>query len=160
MGGQPFFYVNKAIDPGLIQVLEHEIVPELEKNILELTKEELQKNPLAHRFTLVFDREGYSPDLISRMKIKHVACITYHKYPKENWELHEFTPQLIRTVAGNLIRVNLAERGTKLSKTLWVREIRKLSDSGHQTSILSTDYSSSFDYIALNMSERWCQENF
>jgi hypothetical protein len=160
MGGQPFFYVNKAIDPGLIQVLEHEIVPELEKTIPLLTEEEQKRNPLAHRFTLVVDREGYSPDLMSRMKTKQIACITYHKYPKDDWEQHEFTPQIIRTVAGNLIEVQLAERGTKLSKTLWVREIRRLSDSGHQTSILSTDYSSVFNDIALHMSERWCQENF
>jgi len=160
MGGQPFFYVNKAIDPGLIQVLEHEIVPELEKSIPLLTEEELKKNPFAHRFTLVVDREGYSPDLMSRMKTKQIACITYHKYPKEDWELQEFTPQIIRTVAGNLVEVNLAERGTKLSKTLWVREIRRLSENGHQTSILSTDYSSVFNDIALHMCERWCQENF
>ncbi len=25
MGGQPFFFINKAVDPGLCQVLEHEI---------------------------------------------------------------------------------------------------------------------------------------
>jgi hypothetical protein len=29
MDGQPFFMVNKAVDPGLRKVLEHEIVPRL-----------------------------------------------------------------------------------------------------------------------------------
>ena len=33
MGGQPFFFINKAVDPGLCQVLEHEIVPRLEQDI-------------------------------------------------------------------------------------------------------------------------------
>jgi hypothetical protein len=36
---------------------------------------------LCHRFTLVFDREGYSPAFLARMKAQRIACITYHKYP-------------------------------------------------------------------------------
>jgi len=33
----------------------------------------LEADPLLHIFTLVFDREGYSPDLWSRLKAKRVA---------------------------------------------------------------------------------------
>lgn len=55
---------------------------------------------------------------------------------------------------------NLAERGTRLSNGLWVREIRKLSDSGHQSSILSTDYRSDLAIAAAAMFARWNQENF
>ena len=40
--------------------------------------------------------------------------------------------------------MQLAERGTQLPNRLWVREVRKLSDSGHQTSILSTDYQAGY----------------
>jgi hypothetical protein len=29
MDGQPFFVVNQVVDPGLIQVIEQEIVPRL-----------------------------------------------------------------------------------------------------------------------------------
>jgi hypothetical protein len=36
--------------------------------------------------------------------------------------------------------MQLAERGTFLGGEVWVREIRKLTGSGHQTSILATDY--------------------
>ena len=61
MNGEPFFLVPKDVDPGLLQVLEHEIVPEIEKKIpCQPSKEELKKAPLLHRFVLVFDREGYS----------------------------------------------------------------------------------------------------
>ena len=33
MDGQPFFIINKAVDPGLLTVLENEIVPRLEQEI-------------------------------------------------------------------------------------------------------------------------------
>ena len=33
MDGQPFFLISKAVDPGLIKVLEEEIVPQLEKDV-------------------------------------------------------------------------------------------------------------------------------
>lgn len=161
MGGQPFFFINKAVDPGLCQVLEQEIVPRLEQDTSNLVnKEALDANPLLHRFTLIFDREGYSPDLMLRMKDKRIACITYHKYPKEDWGKEEFRQHSIKSVAGNIIDVQLAERGTLLSKKLWVREVRKLTKSGHQVSIISTDYRSDLAQVASEMFDRWCQENF
>ena len=75
MDGQPFFYVNKAVDPGLLQVLENEIISKLEQEIPQ------QDDANKHRFTIVFDREGYSPDFMKRMKDKNIACITYNKHP-------------------------------------------------------------------------------
>ena len=33
MDGQPFFVVNTAVDPGLLAVLENEIVPRLEQDV-------------------------------------------------------------------------------------------------------------------------------
>ncbi len=161
MGGQPFFFINKAVDPGLCQVLEHEIVPRLEQDVPNvINTEALDADPLLHRFTLIFDREGYSPELMSRMKDKRIACITYHKYPKEDWAKEEFRSHSIKSVAGNIVDVQLAERGTRLSKSLWVREVRKLNKSGHQTSIISTDYRSDLTQVASEMFDRWCQENF
>lgn len=159
--GQPFFFINKAVDPGLLQVLEHEIVPRLEKEVpAQPNDSQLETDPYLHRFTLIFDREGYSPDFMKRMKEKHIACITYHKHPKENWPEEEFTSCSIRTMAGNVIEAKLAERGTLLCKQFWVREVRKLSENGHQTSILSTDYRSDLKEVASEMVDRWSQENF
>jgi transposase-like protein len=54
----------------------------------------------------------------------------------------------------------LAERGVFLGKTLWIREIRKLTESGHQTAIISTDYQSDCNPVAAAMFARWSQENF
>ena len=161
MDGQPFFYINKEVDPGLIKVVEGEIVPRLEQEVpAQPTKEPLDSNPLQPRFTLIFDREGYSPAMMLRLKKKHIACITYHKYPGDNWAETEFTKQQVSLVTGEVVEMALAERGTWLGKKLWVREIRKLTESGHQTSIIATHYAMDFITIAASMFARWTQENF
>ena len=41
-----------------------------------------------------------------------------------------------------------------------MREVRKLSQGGHQTSILSTDYHAGYTRLAASMFARWSQENF
>jgi hypothetical protein len=56
--------------------------------------------------------------------------------------------------------MRLGERGTRLSNGLWVRELRKLTESGHQTSILCTDYRTDAAPLAAAMFARWSQENF
>ena len=56
--------------------------------------------------------------------------------------------------------MHLAERGTRLGKQVWVREVRKLTETGHQTAVLSTDYKSSAARLAPAMFARWSQENF
>ncbi len=161
MDGQPFFLVNKAVDPGLIKVLEEEIVPRLEKEVPnQPTKEELDLDPLLHRFTLVFDREGYSPALLQRLKKRRIACLTYHKYPGEDWKDEEFQKRRVRLISGEIVEMELAERGTFLGKKVWVREVRKRTQSGRQTSVLSTDYRSDPAPLAAAMFARWSQENF
>jgi hypothetical protein len=113
-----------------------------------------------HRFTLVFDREGYSPDFLKRMKTQEVACLTYHKFPGEDWSDDEFHASPVRLQAGDVVTMDLAERGTRLSNNLWVREIRKRTESGHQTSVISTDYRSEPAQLAGAMFSRWSQENY
>jgi hypothetical protein len=56
--------------------------------------------------------------------------------------------------------MKLAERGTRLSNNLWVREIRKLTDSGHQTALLTTNYLAPMTALAVSLFARWCQGNF
>jgi prepilin-type processing-associated H-X9-DG protein len=161
MDGKPFFLINKEVDPGLIKVMEEDIVPRLEKEIPnQPTQEELKKDPLLHRFTLIFDREGYSPDFIKRMKERRIACQTYHKYPGEAWPDEEFQLRSIQLCSGEVVEMWLAERGTFLGQKVWVREVRKKASNGKQTSILSTDYRSDIGPISVAMFARWSQENF
>ena len=41
-----------------------------------------------------------------------------------------------------------------------MREVRKLTDSGHQTSIITTAYELELTAVSGRMFSRWCQENF
>jgi hypothetical protein len=161
MDGQPFFSVPKDISPGLIDVLELEIVPRLIQDVPQQPSiEELEADPLLHRFTVIFDREGYSPDFFLRLKNKQIACLTYHKFPDEDWSSEEFHPYQVRLASGQVVEMKLAERGVLLTNGLWVREIRKQTDTGHQTSIISTDYKTAEVRLAPRMFARWSQENF
>lgn len=153
LDGQPFFVVTKEIDPGMLTVLREKIVPWLKENV---------PNPSESgrpRFTIVFDREGYSPEFFFEMKKENIAVLTYRKNPGEDWPVHEFADQEVRLVSGEITTMKLAERGVDLGK-LWVREIRKLTGSGHQTSIIATDFYSDRTRLAASMFTRWCQENF
>ena len=166
MDGQPFFYINKEVDPGLIKVVENEIVPRLQNEVPNQPSQETNNNnnnnntPFIPCFTLVFDREGYSPAMMLRLKTINIACLTYHKFPGDDWPVEEFSHQLVRLVTGETVEMALAERGTWLGGKLWVREVRKLTESGHQTSIITTHYSMDFIQLASSMFARWSQENF
>ncbi|MBU4445648.1 hypothetical protein KJ656_11290 [bacterium] len=85
---------------------------------------------------------------------------TYHKYPGEDWPVAEFKDYQVSMAWGNVVPMKLAERGSRLSNGLWVREIRRQTQSGHQTSVISTDYISELTMIAAHMFGRWSQENF
>lgn len=163
--GRPFFMVEKTVDPGLLKTLEFDILPRLLEDIpYQPTEKELDENPYICRFILVFDREGYSPDFFKRMWNDHrVACMTYHKHPGENWSEKDFQEHKVTMGNGEVVKMKLAEQGTLAGsgkKKCWVREIRKLTKSGHQTSIISTAYELSNGDLAVSMFSRWTQENF
>jgi len=161
MDGQPFLVVSQAVDPGLLQVMEHQLIPRLEEDVPnQPSQQQLDDDPSLHRFTVVFDREGYSPAFLARMKKKRIACLTYHKHAGEDWPRQEFSRTPVRLASGEETAMQLAERGTLLSNGLWVREIRKLNSSGRQTAILSTDWRTEAELLAPAMFARWSQENF
>jgi hypothetical protein len=162
MDGQPFLYVNKEVDPGLIATLKQDVIPWLEASVAKTPEQQqrLADDPRAHWFTLVFDREGYSPELFEQMRKKRIAILTYHKFPKDDWRSEEFAAHSVALAGGETVTMKLAERGTQLSNKLWLREIRKLTDSGHQTSILTTNFQGPMTLLAASLFARWSQENF
>lgn len=162
MDGQPFLYVNKEVDPGLIATLQQDVIPWLEASAPKTPEQErrMAENARAHWFTIVFDREGYSPDLFEQLRQKRIAILTYHKFPQEDWRAEEFVPHSVTLAGGEAVTLPLAERGTRLSNNLWLREIRKLTESGHQTSILTTNFQAPMTTLAVSLFARWSQENF
>lgn len=163
--GSPVFKINQAVDQGMIQVIRDQIVPRLEVDIPnQPTKEQLEADPFLCRFTLVFDREGYSPGFIRQMWEKRVACQTYRKQPYDLWPQQEFVDTQVRLKNGTTVTWKLAERGvllgTKKNEQVWVREVRKLTERGHQTSVVGTQYRVAHMQIARDQFGRWSQENF
>jgi hypothetical protein len=162
--GQPFFVVERPIDQGLIEALTFDIVPRLLKDVPnQPTAEDLAADPYRFRFAILFDREGYSPKFFKDMWQQHrIACITYHKHPKEAWPEELFQVTEVRLPNGECVSLKLAEMGSWVGGKdgLWMREIRKLAPSGHQTSLISTAYGHEGVRDAAQLFSRWSQENF
>ena len=163
--GRPFFVVDKVVDPGMIKVLRNNIIPRLLKDVpSQPTEEQLEEDSCLSRFVLVFDREGYSPAFFRDMWCEHrIGCITYHKHPGSDWPESEFVEQNVTMPSGEYVTIKLAERGSLIGSrkdSIWVREVRKLTKSGHQTSLISTVYGADHTVLATRMFSRWCQENF
>lgn len=167
--GNPFFVITTVLTDGLISIMRSEIVPRLLREFKGGPREEeLQKNEYLHRFILIFDREGYSYQFMYEMRCLKIACQTYQKKVKDSWPESEFQEKEITLVYGNVELVKIAERchykkvkdGQGKETFLRVREVRTLSASSHQTSIISTNYINDETQIASGMFSRWCQENY
>jgi len=95
---------------------------------------------------------------------KHrVACLTYHKHPSEPWPVQWFTEHEVTMPVGEMVTMQLCEMGSLVGSgkdAIWMREVRKLTDSGHQTSLISTAFDLPHTQLAARMFSRWCQENF
>jgi len=163
--GRPFFVVEKVVDPGLLKTLREDIVPRLLNDIPgQPSEEELLANSHCNRFVMVFDREGYSPAFFKEMwKTHRISCICYHKHPDGAWPLDWFQEHIVTMPNGEVVKMHLAEMGSLVGSgkdALWMREVRKLTDSGHQTSFVSTAFEMLTPELAAHMFTRWCQENF
>ena len=167
--GQPFFVVSEAINSGMIAQIKTSILPRLEKEVPDQpSAEALQQNPQLHRFMIVCDRESYSVDFFHYLWQKRVAICTYNKNVKDKWPQEDFIEyEMVDQQDGTMEKIKLAEKKITLTnkdkenpKEITCREIRKLSKSGHQTSIITTNWVLPIVDIGFYMFARWCQENF
>lgn len=163
--GQPFFVVNRPVDRGLIEALRGDIIPQLLAQVPEQPLEDILKDdPHRERFTIIFDREGYSPALFKELWANHrIACITYHKHPQIPWSESCFAETQVKMPSGEILTLKLAEMGSWIGSWkdgLWMREVRKLCKDGHQTSLVSSAKSSFMVQDAARIFARWSQENF
>jgi hypothetical protein len=160
LGGEPFFVVTQPIHAGLIAALREQVIPRLLADAPALSEAQLKNDPQALRFTLIFDREGYSPKFFAELTEQRIGLLTYHKYPGELWPAEEFSTQSVRLHTGEVVEQALAERGTCLSNGLWMREVRARNADGSQSAILSNNRRLNLTLIAAWMPARWSQENF
>ena len=102
-----------------------------------------------------------SSDLFfARLWEKRISVLTYRKFSQAEWRAEEFTPHRVTLAGGQSVTMKLAERGAQLSNRLWLREVRKLTESGHQTALLTTDLQAPMTALAVSLFARWSQENF
>jgi prepilin-type processing-associated H-X9-DG protein len=162
--GRPFLVVSQALNDGLAHSLLENIVPELLKSVPQQpTPEELEADPLLHRFVVIFDREGSTHSLLSTLWQQRIGAITYRKNVQDQWPESEFSQYEVRYPEGQLTIMWLAVRESEIKsgeKTLPVTEVRRLTKSGHQTSIICSAKKLNAITVAGRIFARWCQENY
>ena len=105
------------------------------------------------------DRARRRPKLFAKWKEEKIDVLTYRKGAQSTWQ-RRFFEDVKGKVDGRRVEYCLAEREVTLSNGLRVREIRRLAEDGHQTSIITTNETLSALEIAHRMFSRWRQENF
>ena len=144
----PLMFVTAPANEGLLAIMEQELLPEIRR----LAGDE-------RRVTLIFDREGWSPKRFREWEKAGFDVITYRKGKYRNWQRRCFKEVTVE-VCGRKVTYLLAERVARVAKGFRMREVRRLCDDGHQTSVVTTRYDLSIETVALRMFSRWQQENF
>lgn len=161
--GRPFFVVSLPLSDGLSATLIDKIVPELLATVPDQPSDEaLAADPLLHRFVMIFDREGSSYSLLSRLWEKRIGAITYRKAVKDLWPVEDFNEIDVPVPGGGFTAMRLASHQTTLSAgpaSMPVLEVRRLTRTGHQTAIITTAQRLQSPIVAGRMFSRWCQEN-
>ena len=163
MGGEPFLCFNQPVDHGLVAALREDLAPWLEANSVVSAEHQqrMDADPQVPRFTVIFDREGYSPELFEELWERRIAVINYHRYPQTDWPEEEFREEEMELAGGVRVKLKLAERESLLGRQkVKVREVRKLAEGGRQISIVSTHYGPEARRLAALLFARWSQENY
>ncbi|WP_291995471.1 helix-turn-helix domain-containing protein [Candidatus Accumulibacter sp. ACC003] len=162
--GRPFFVVSQPLNDGLAETLLKDIVPQLLEIVPgQPTPAELDADPTLHRFVMVFDREGATQSLLGRLWKQRIGALTYRKNVKDLWSEEVFQEQEVHLPAGGSTGMKLAMRETRLGtgdSSLAVSEVRRLTQTGHQTAVITTARQLGNTTIAERMFARWCQENY
>jgi hypothetical protein len=144
---EPLFVITAEANDSLLSMIDSQVIP----HIKTLAGD--------RRVTLIFDREGWSPKLFARWYEKGVDVITYRKGKYDPWPKECFIETCSR-IADQPVTYRLGERSVMIGKNFWMREVRRLCDSGHQTSVMTTRQDLAAEHIACRMFSRWNQENF
>jgi len=144
----PLFFVTAEATEGLLAMLDSTLLPEVRRLV----------GP-DRRVTITFDREGWSPRRFAKWKDEGFDILTYRKGQQSKWQ-ERFFSTVEGTVGGEKVEYRLAERTVTLSNGLRVREIRRLTDDGHQTAVITTNEKLPRLAVAHRMFSRWRQENF
>ena len=145
--GDPLFVVTAEANAGMVKMLP---------GILEQVRALLGKR----RFTVVFDRGGFSPKLFKQIINAGLDVLTYRKGRFRRVPRKLFRPHSAQ-VEGRRVTYLLADQEVRLLKgKLRLRQVTRLAEDGHQTPILTNRRDLAAAQVAYRMFERWRQENF
>jgi transposase len=150
---EPLFLVPTEANRGLVKMLPG-VLAEVRKLVGD------------RRVTIVFDRGGWSPKLFAKLLTDGFDLLTYRKAPYRPVPLGRFR-RFRATIDGREFDYWLADQRVRLEygtrrkrRRLALRQVTRLSDTGHQTPILTSRQDLSALEVAYRMFERWGQENF
>ena len=145
---EPLLFVTAPANEGLLAMMDQELIPEIRR----LAGDE-------RRVTLIFDREGWSPKRFRKWSTIGFDVITYRKGRYRDWPRRCFKEVTVK-VCDRKVMYLLGERMVRLATDFRMREVRRLCDNGHQTSVMTTRRDLPLETVALRMFSRWQQENF
>ena len=144
----PLFFVTAAGNEGMLVMLNEAVLPEV-RTIVG-----------ARRVTLILDRECWSPANFKTWSENGFDVMTYRKGRYDAWAEEDFEEHTLRQAGRKSIVYKLAEAPLTLSNRFQLREVRCLTENGHQTSIVTTRTDLGVLEVAERMFARWRQENF
>jgi transposase len=120
------------------------------------------------RFTVVFDRGGYSPRLFDELRLQGVDICTYRKNPSTTELRSSFSEHEVEDAFGHTVTYLLCDRMVRIGYTnehkrrfFACRQVTRLDEkSGHQTQVITTRRDLDTVAVARAMFGRWSEENF
>jgi DNA-binding CsgD family transcriptional regulator len=146
--GDPLFVVTADANAAMTRML----TPVL-REVRELL------GPRRHS-TVVFDRGGWSPKLFQELLAMGFDILTYRKGRIRHIAEERFTRHKAK-LDGRPVEYLLNDQPVRFLKgKLRLRQVTRLTETGHQTPIVTTRWDLRAIVVAHRMFERWRQENF
>ena len=145
--GDPLFVITAAANAGLVKML-----PEVLSEVRKLVGD--------RRVTVVFDRGGWSPKLFQKLLAANFDLLTYRKGKSRRIGAHRFVLRCAQ-IDSRTVEYRLHDQPVRFLKgKLRLRQVTRLTDTGHQTQVITSRWDLAAVEVAYHMFERWRQENF
>jgi len=145
--GDPLLVITGEVDAALTKAM-----PRLLREVREVVGE--------RRVTIVFDRGGWSPKLFAAMINSGFDVLTYRKGHCRRINERRFIRRRA-VLDGCSVDYLLHDEPVRFLKgKLRLRQVTRLCDGGHQTTVITSRWDLRDVEVAYRMFERWRQENF
>src|SRR5467141_385650 len=146
--GDPLFVVTADANAAMTKML----IPVL-REVRELL------GPHRHS-TVVFDRAGWSPEVFQELLAMGFDILTYRKGHIRHIAAKRFTLHKAK-LDGRRVEYLLHDQPVRFLKgKLRLRQVTRLTETGHQTPMVTSRWDLRAIVVAHRMFERWRQENF